>query len=43
LDLYVRPGDRGLVDAALGDRRGPIGRALEAQVLEPRQPVSKDS
>ncbi|MBZ5711476.1 thioesterase family protein [Nannocystis pusilla] len=38
-----QPDGRGLVDAALGDRRGPIGRALEAQVLDPRQPVSKDS
>ncbi|MDC0675082.1 thioesterase family protein [Nannocystis radixulma] len=38
-----QPDGRGLVDAALGDRRGPIGRALEAQVLELRQPVSKDS
>ncbi|PCC74528.1 Thioesterase-like superfamily protein [Nannocystis exedens] len=38
-----QPDGRGLVDAELGDRRGPIGRALEAQVLELRGPVPKDS
>lgn len=31
-----QPHGRGLVDAELSDPHGPIGRALEAQVLEPR-------
>ncbi|MFY0532710.1 hypothetical protein [Nannocystis pusilla] len=34
-----QPDGRGLVDAELGDHRGPIGRALEAQVLAPREPA----
>jgi hypothetical protein len=37
-----QPDGRGLVDAVLGDRRGPLGRALEAQVLELRRPAAQD-
>lgn len=38
-----QPSGCGLVDAALGDVRGPIGRALESQVVELRRPGSSDS
>lgn len=32
----AQPAGLGLVDAELADMRGPIGRALEAQVIDPR-------
>lgn len=35
-----QPTGVGLVEAQIGDRRGPIGRALEAQVLALREPAT---